>query len=109
MDQAFLDVTGFRQSDWIGKPFAKYIEANLLKSWIATWLCSPGLGTLRGYKAKITVDPQAQPRFCKALSVPYALQASVEEDCSTKVSLNLPNLQIGRCLLCQYSRPTRSL
>ena len=34
----------------------------------------PGLGTLEGYEAKIVVDPEAQPRFCKAHSVPYAMR-----------------------------------
>ena len=39
-----------------------------------------GLGTLRGYKAKIYVDKQATPRFCKARSVPYSLRVKVEEE-----------------------------
>lgn len=40
----------------------------------------PGLGTLEGYEAKIFVDPEAQPHFCKARSVPYAMRAKVEEE-----------------------------
>ena len=39
-----------------------------------------GLGELKGYKAKITVDPQATPRFCKARPVPYAIKTKVEEE-----------------------------
>ena len=31
------------------------------------------LGTLKGYKAQIIVDEDAQPRFCKAHPVPYAI------------------------------------
>ena len=29
---------------------------------------------------KITLDPQATPRFCKAKPVPYALKTKVEEE-----------------------------
>ena len=29
----------------------------------------PGLGTVTGFKAKITVDPDATPKYCKACSV----------------------------------------
>ena len=33
-----------------------------------------GLGTLKGFKAKIYIDPNAPPRFHRARSVPYALR-----------------------------------
>ena len=39
-----------------------------------------GLGTLKGQKAKILVDPQAQPLFFKAWSIPYAFRPLVEEE-----------------------------
>ena len=39
---------------------------------------SEGLGTLKGTKAKIYVDPEATPKFMKARPVPYALKAKVE-------------------------------
>ena len=39
-----------------------------------------GLGTLKGYQAKIIVDPGATPRFCKARSVPYAMRTKVEAE-----------------------------
>ena len=39
-----------------------------------------GLGELKGHRAKITVDPSAQPRYCKARPVPYALREKVEEE-----------------------------
>ena len=38
------------------------------------------LGTLKDFKAKIHIDPNAKPRFCKARSVPYALRTKVEEE-----------------------------
>ena len=37
-----------------------------------------GLGTLRGVKAKIYVDPEAQPKYVKARSVHYSLKKNVE-------------------------------
>ena len=39
-----------------------------------------GLGTLEGYEAKIIVDPEAQPRFYKARSVPYSMRGKVEDE-----------------------------
>ena len=39
-----------------------------------------GLGTLKGFKAKIYVDPTAQPKFHRARSVPYALRDKVEKE-----------------------------
>ena len=40
-------------------------------------LFEKGLGTLQGHKAKLYVDPQAIPKFCKARSVPYAMRGKV--------------------------------
>ncbi len=38
------------------------------------------LGTLKGATAKIYVDKDVQPRFCKARSVPYAMRELVEKE-----------------------------
>ena len=38
------------------------------------------LGTLKGYQAKIYVDPAVKPRFCKARSVPYSMRSLVEDE-----------------------------
>ena len=38
------------------------------------------LGTLKGFKAKIHVDPSVTPRFCKARPVPYAMRELVEKE-----------------------------
>ena len=35
---------------------------------------------LKGYKAQISVDPNATPRFCKARPVPYAMYGKVDEE-----------------------------
>ena len=45
-----------------------------------------GLGTLQEYEAKIYVDPGAQPKYCKARSVPYAMRGKVEEELERLVS-----------------------
>ena len=43
-------------------------------------LFQTGPGTLKDYKAKIYVDPQAKPKFCKAWQVPYSMRSKVEEE-----------------------------
>ena len=39
-----------------------------------------GLGTFRGPKAKINVEVDAVPKFCKAQPVPYAMKGKIEEE-----------------------------
>ena len=43
-------------------------------------LSADGLGTIKGYEAKIIVESGTQPHFCKARPVPYALQGQVNEE-----------------------------
>ena len=38
------------------------------------------LGTFQDYEARLEIDPQAQPRFSKARSVPYAMKKGIEEE-----------------------------
>ena len=45
-----------------------------------------GLGTFRGYEAKIEVDPEAQPKFSKARTLHYAMRPKVEEELSRLVA-----------------------
>ena len=40
----------------------------------------PGLGTITGFTAKITVDPSATPKYCKAPAVPYFYCDKVEKE-----------------------------
>lgn len=44
------------------------------------------LGTFKGYEAKIEVDPNATPRFCKAHTVPYAMREKVEVELNRLVA-----------------------
>ena len=39
-----------------------------------------GLGTMRGFKAKLSVDPQATPKYCRARTVPYSMRGKVETE-----------------------------
>ena len=39
-----------------------------------------GLGTLKGYKAKVRIDPEASPKFHRARSVPFALREKVDKE-----------------------------
>ena len=39
-----------------------------------------GLGTVKGITAKLELEPDARPKFCKAFPVPYALQEAVEDE-----------------------------
>lgn len=40
----------------------------------------PGLGTVNAYKAKILVDSDATPKYCKARSIPYLYREMVEKE-----------------------------
>ena len=43
-------------------------------------LFKEGLGTVKNYQVKLSVDPKARPKFCKPRSVPYALKEAIEND-----------------------------
>ena len=42
-----------------------------------------------GCEAKIYVDPNAQPKFCKARTVPYAVRSLVEQELERLVKLGI--------------------
>ena len=58
-----------------------HISASALESLLERKkkLFEPGLGKLKGFRAKIHVDPAATSKFCKARLVPYAMHSEVEE------------------------------
>ena len=45
-------------------------------------LLSDDIGTMNGVKGHLQVNSDAEPRFCKARNVPYALRDKVEEELS---------------------------
>lgn len=60
------------------------------------------LGLLKTMSAKIQVDPQAQPKFCKPRPVPHALRDKVNEEIEhleKQASLSQWSTQSGRLLL----------
>ena len=38
------------------------------------------MGTLKGFEVELTVDPDCKPKFCKARSVPYALNERIKKE-----------------------------
>ena len=48
-----------------------------------------GLGTLKGYEAKIHINPHVVPRFCMPRTLPYALRARVEDELERLVELGV--------------------
>ena len=43
-------------------------------------LFKPGLGKVGGVTAKFYLKPDAQPRFCRARSIPYSLREKIEQE-----------------------------
>ncbi len=43
-------------------------------------LFEEGLGTLKGFEARIHVDPKAPPKFCRARVIPYAFRDQVNKE-----------------------------
>ena len=57
-----------------------HISASAMESLLeCKKLFEPGLGKLKGFRAKIHVDLAATPQICKARLVPYAMRSEVEE------------------------------
>ena len=65
--------------DWTSIPHIWYGPLWKLLNRYQT-LFQDGVGTLKGYEAKLHIDPQAVPKYCKARPVPYAMRAKMEEE-----------------------------
>ena len=52
-------------------------------------LFKPGIESLKGYSARLAVDPNAPPRFHKARGIPYALEESMEKAFERMKSLRI--------------------
>ncbi len=59
-----------------------YVNNNSLQSVLDKYpaVFQNGLGKMEGFKAKIHVQPDAKPKFCRARSVPYAMREKVEAE-----------------------------
>ena len=65
-----------------------------------------GLGTFTGPKAKIHVEVDAVPKFCKARPVPYAMKGKIEEELKRlqeegTILLSLCSSRSGQLPLCR--------
>jgi hypothetical protein len=58
-------------------------------------------GTLKGIKAKLTVKPDAKPKFVKAIQVPYALKPKVEVELDKLVKDGI----LEKCDFCEWATP----
>jgi hypothetical protein len=52
-------------------------------------LFEEGLGTLKGFQAKIHTDPNVPPKFCKARPIPYAYREKVEIELNRLLELGI--------------------
>ena len=73
--------------DWLSQIRLNWREINMLQEETLQGILAQhkevfqeGLGTLRGYTAKIHVDPSASPKFCKSRTIPYAFRLKVEDE-----------------------------
>ncbi len=60
---------------------------DLLKTYSSIF--NPTLGTLNGFQAKLYVDKDQPPIFCKARSVPYAIRPQVEDELDRLIELQI--------------------
>ena len=73
--------------DWLGQirldwQQIHHVHSASLQELLARYpaVFKEGLGTLKGFEAKIYVDPDAVSKFHRACSVPYALRDKVERE-----------------------------
>ena len=74
------------QLDWAEVRRGQTMSRSIHKVTIEQILCQypdvmeDGLGTLKGLKGRLLVDPDAVPRFFKPRAIPYALRDKVEDE-----------------------------
>ncbi|XP_077863505.1 uncharacterized protein LOC144347283, partial [Saccoglossus kowalevskii] len=91
--QVYLPLTVIRGSgpslfgrDWLSKLKVDWSSVNRVSSDIGSVLdqyqelFQDELGTLKGIKAELVVQPDATPKFVKPRPVPYALRTAIEND-----------------------------
>ncbi len=73
--------------DWLeelrlGWSRIKAVSSNDLQAKLRNYddVFQPGLGNYKGFQARIDVDPEANPRFYKARTVPYAMRLMVDKE-----------------------------
>jgi len=67
------------------------VEVEHLSSLLSRYskIFSEGLGQLKGFKAKLFVDTNTKPVFCKARPVPYSIRSSVDKQLDKLVEQNI--------------------
>ena len=72
--------------DWLAKVSLNWSSIKKICSELETILnrhnvlLEEGLGTLQGIQAKLSLEADATPKYCKARSVPHALREAIEQD-----------------------------
>jgi len=73
--------------DWAQLHGINWVQSHKLDEILAEHpnLFKPGLGKIDGLSAKLYVKPSAQPKFCRARQVPFAIREKVEQEIDQQV------------------------
>jgi len=93
MDPHFSDETSSMLSNSIGNTSidCRLLLAEVLQHFLARYpdVFKDELGTLKGFTAKLNVEEDVKPIFCKARPVPLALQEKVDAELARLEKLGL--------------------